>query len=188
MLKMSLMIYMLVFANITHAQSSQSSRLVIVSPPTTSAAKSSSMSSKSSVAASVSSVASVSSKVSSSVSSSSMSIPAGTPVVSFYVEWVPPVVRANGMVMTIEETGGYLLEWKLDTDKEWYSLRLESNIPRSYTFVDMPDLKWQFRIRSFDTHMLYSEAIILDGKKYTVAKVNSRPKLSEFKACIPGGN
>lgn len=194
MLRVLFTLLMLVITNLTFAQSSSvSSRLVIVSPPVTTSSKAAVSSvSKSSVASSKLSSSAV---AISSAASSVTVFPPGTKAVNFQLKWNIPVERndANALTgklatkMTPEETAGYLLEWKLPTEKEWYEKRFEHYSVTSYTLTDMPDVIWDVRIRSFDIYGLYSEAIVLPYKKLSVTN-KSRPILSEFKACIPGDN
>lgn len=181
MLRILFTLLLLVSANLAFAQSSASSRLVIISEPASSAAQSSLINSKSSVASAISSKSSVVATAS-SLSSSTASVISTKPV-PLKLIWNTPIQYSDGRVMSVEEIAQFSLVYRLKTEQTWLNITILDKTATNY-IMTLPDLDWEFRISVQSVTGLWSNQLGITPIKLANAPANSRPKLSNFSACV----
>jgi len=163
-----ILLFILTLSNLSFAQSSSSSRLVIVSGTSTASKSSIKSSAQPSVKSSIASP------------SSSLSSQPEADIRSAMLVWPLPVKRENGEPMAPLDTQGCVIRYKKKSESIFIEILIEGQ-PKQYLLKDLPNVPHDFKVRCFDAKGLYSNDIILDPFKATG---KSRPLMSDFQVYV----
>lgn len=74
--------------------------------------------------------------------------------------WTTPSLRENGEALDVTEIGGYELRYKLKSDTEYTTIKIEDGYADSY-FIDHLEGDYEFEIATYDINGLYSDFVAI---------------------------